>query len=1437
MKKLTISLFLLLTVFVLSAANFKIDIDGREKNIPLKAGRQVSGIRAVNPSWAGAQSKSYLCFEGGVSSDWKTHSITFTPGATGTVSLNIRGSYKTPPAADWIAYDNFRATGTTILNPSLEKLIANAPANWSSGHYGIVTGDGKASHGKNYMASSHNTFVTQSIPVKANVPVTIVFDAKFDRSTPGQGHPESPLLKQKNRFVVKRDLSKAARIRIEIDARQFNRNIVKTSASKGLIIRADEQFGPDKNSCFEVIGTEDLTNDWQEFEFSFAIDTQTDTKINFRSQPVPGEERWVAYDDLKIKGVKHYNPSFESLRSATEFANWASVGYNIAANKPDAAHGKNYALASYDHAIRHWIYPWEVVTIKFKAKNGGSGKAGAPYGVIFEKPRSYYRMYNSQAKYLPLSDKGISPETAGFDPKAKIPPKVYPEFAKPAGKASAAAQELIPFELLEESGVARKVNVRVGIPLPEKSFYNLKNFVVKDPAGKEVPAQYSAIAWWPDKSIKSVLVEFQTVLKANEKSLWHLAAGKNVKQSDYKSALSYTEKDGKIAVSTGVLTATIDKKNFSLLSDVTVNGKKVGSFAPEGLKVVDEKGKVFTASALSPARFAVEEKGPVRLVFRVDGKISDGKNAIADYVARIGFNAGSSKVDFVLSYYNTNLKTEFTDIDSYGFTFVPEAKSQSLQIDNWGGKRIFQRNDLNLQVGTNFVKGRDARLSGGGKVATADGKITFAVKDFWQRYPKAVNIKDGKIEFELLPVTDDKKFNTDIPWYLQFPFCEGKYRMKWGMGFTEEVAIDFAGNISGKELAAKSVLPVIDRNWLFKTRVFEGTLPKNINAFDAWDSKMVMAFIDHMAIKDRQREYGFFNYGDNFGERGRNWNNNEYDFANGLFMLFLRTGRRDVGRWAFYCARHQADVDIVHAYPDPLYLGANAQHSIGHTGVSYQAVNPATWSYKYDAAYRGINGHTWSDGMLHTWMYTGDAVTMDSALMLGNHLVYYTAPGFTRLGTHERSAGWSVRAILAFYRATGDKRYFNAAKHIVNKALAEQNFEKGGAWPHPMPGDHSGGHKNTFGNCPYLMGILSEMMRQYYRVDPRPEVKKSLIAVGGWLRRTHFKDAIGWPYGASWDAKPYHGPGNNTNGLIAPGLLAGGRLEKNPENYEIAQNIINFATLQGYSGFNNNLAMGIVFAAGIIDEMGAFARENPQVEAFDGDLSKFIERVKAATDFRSRGAVKKEFRIILNADTAAIEITRNRHGSRPKANPEYTVQVVDPTGKVIVSKTNSINSNERLKTVLKGKKGDEFKVLIDDDMTGVWNVNSGKTHSSFAVLLPGYSCANGGMSLRYATIPAGTDKFSLNFMPVHPGGLTVYVCNENGKILKQGFAFNSGASRLPWINTANQPAADATIEVDVPPKDKAQNCKIIFVSGGDIAFNLKGIPNVVSVGPALYPVK
>ena len=213
----------------------------------------------------------------------------------------------------------------------------------------------------------------------------------------------------------------------------------------------------------------------------------------------------------------------------------------------------------------------------------------------------------------------------------------------------------------------------------------------------------------------------------------------------------------------------------------------------------------------------------------------------------------------------------------------------------------------------------------------------------------------------------------------------------------------------------------------------------------------------------QDRAFGYFNYGDWYGERGRNWGNNEYDFAHGFFMQFARTGNRDYFRVALAAARHQADVDCIHAYPDPYYLGGNLPHSIGHTGNWSERPLHGTWSHAYDGMAGAANGHTWTTGMVDAWHLAGDARVMEGAIGVGEHITWAMSRNFKALGTHERSAGWSLKAILSLYRSTYDPLYLEAARRIAAVALREQKFDDGGAWPHLLPEDHAGGHADGAG--------------------------------------------------------------------------------------------------------------------------------------------------------------------------------------------------------------------------------------------------------------------------------------------------------------------------------------------------------------------------------------
>ena len=763
-------------------------------------------------------------------------------------------------------------------------------------------------------------------------------------------------------------------------------------------------------------------------------------------------------------------------------------------------------------------------------------------------------------------------------------------------------------------------------------------------------------------------------------------------------------------------------------------------------------------------------------------------------------------------------------------SYIPAAKPSDLTMNGYKADRFFQHHDKKLQVGDKF---NTDRLSGSGSVKTGDNALTFNLFAAALRYPKAFSIDGNAVNFEILPAQPDKNFGNDLEYYLRFPLCEGFYRMKWGMGFRENITIDFAGKTPAAALAAEEVIAVVDRDYLASVDVYQGIQPRKVANFDSWDAAAVEGFYAHMKLKEKQREYGFLNYGDWFGERGRNWANNEYDLAHGLFMLSLRTGNRDAYRWAKLAAQHQADVDIVHAYPDKTYIGANAQHGIGHTGVSFYKPKMATWSFPHLHATLGTNGHSWSAGMCEAWMLTGDAETMNSALMLGEHLSNITAPLFLRLTTHERSAGWSNIALVHLYRATSNPKYMVASKRLVGRIMAEQKKDLGGAWPHKMPGDHGSNKRGTYGNCPYLVGILLESLRQHYLINPDPAVKDAIIHASNWEYRSFRPDMIGWAYGVSWDHKPYNPVGIGTNMLSGPGVATGARMSKDVKLYNAAKLVAAMITFNGFSAIGKNLSIQLCMMPTYIDELNRFASENPGAEPYaysDGFVEQHLttapapaEELKAKSDrFRVRGALNKEFRIIAGAGKVVIAVKRNAFGSRFDGEDDYSAKLIAPDGKVIQEFGGK--ATEKVKDVsipVSGKAGDEYRLLIRDDYKGIWNVEADGGSKIYSLMLPKYTYSNNSQSVFNIHIPENIDEVPIKVSLLHSGMFRVLVLDKDGKV--ENIVAGCNLARVqPWQNPKSVSIKTLILK---PGADGSRVRHIVVYAGGDVMLdtNVAGV--------------
>lgn len=1169
-------------------------------------------------------------------------------------------------------------------------------------------------------------------------------------------------------------------------------------------------------------GMANLPSDqWVDQEISFIPEKSGKVSLTLRSYSKNAESwAWTAYRNITVSGAE---PS----------GDWRLTP-GLYKKTPEG----NILYAAHDasNALTLKLTAGQEVKVRFQAQGGPSLKAKEkpvaidpldtppPMIASGDKPKEYYRYYGDTVKLLPLKDKGLSGEHVARhlrDPERK-PARELPEPKFMTATADASNKPIefkVPVELLEEAGVARDAAMRFGFPLPKGYFYQPGQLRVLDPSGKEVPAQFAFTGTWPDSSAKWVLVQFTAPLKANEKAVYQVVSGKPAATAA-KSELSYRKDGDAYIVTTGPLTVKVDDKLFS---DVVYKGRKIGGLDP--LVLVLEDG---SAAKCTMNKIVIEEQGPEVLQFRLEGKLG----TIADYVARLRFRRGSAAVYGELSYVNTCLKNEFTDFTSLALNFRTAEPISEFSVDgDKNAKRFFQSDERTLN-------GKPGAMSGAAAVKAGKQSFNVAIRDAARRYPKALSADGEKVSLELLPEQPSAEFGKDLPYYLQFPFAGGKYRMKWGMSFTEKFCFDFSGNDVAVTLAETDlpVVPVIDRGWYFQTSAIPGASADNDHSFDEYDRKMCQAVKDHLAFKTRQREFGFLNYGDWFGERTRNWGNNEYDLAYGMFVHFIRTGNRDAARLASLAAQHQADVDIIQAYPDPYYIGGNAQHGIGHTGISYQRVERATWSHLYDRSYTAENGHTWSRGMANEWAFNGNARVMSSALKLGEHICNYMAPNFKELGTHERSAGWSLTAIMGLYDILNDPAYLKAGKHIADIAISKQNFEKGGAWPHVMPRDHARGQKDTFGNCPYLIGVLLEGLGRYHAATGDPRAAKSIIAGANWLVTAWSPEEQAWPYGVSWDGKPYNAGAPGLNLLIAPAVIYAGNLSNDTRMFNIASQVMSGATFKGMDAAGKALSMDMATVPGLIDGLSRWNVNHPD-NSYKYDNSYLVKEVfsGAGTDFSLRGPDRKVFKIRLKKDAVEIPVVRTKYGARPESKDAGSLSFVAPDGKVLTSEEYPTAKAFRKVYPVSGKAGDIVTLNIDDDMTAIWNVQNSPDYDVFALLEPDSSMKATNARGFYFTIPAKASEFTFRVRGIHAGKFNAEIIDDAGKTVEKIHAVNAGTARLPWLKYEKSMDPVQSRTVKFAPSDKPRNWKLMLWGAGDMSANFNGIPSAVSTAPAIYP--
>ncbi|MBQ9501287.1 MAG: hypothetical protein IJU70_03920 [Lentisphaeria bacterium] len=978
-----------------------------------------------------------------------------------------------------------------------------------------------------------------------------------------------------------------------------------------------------------------------------------------------------------------------------------------------------------------------------------------------------YLVDSEQIRLLPLANRGLSGkyvrELADYKVRDPRPVPVADYLKKDVKKPGRLEHVSVPVELLEESGVAREAAVRFGFPLPEGAVFDLDNLQIKDPAGVVRPAQFSVGGKWPDGSLKWVHISFFASLKAREKAVWHVEAGSRIRRSD-RRGIVFTETEDAVTVNAGRISAVVDKKKFNILKDIKLDGRFAGLFPLNGVEVQGRggAGSSFYTGQRTPDSVEIIEKGPERLTVRVAGRYGAGKQSFMGYVAKIGFRYDDSAFTLDYTHINSEIEHEFTDMTLLRILFFPSRQPTDIAIGKHRTSVLQKTERTYLAGGKQF----DGVLPGTAEFRFGDKPgPSVAVADFARRYPKGFRVhKPGSnrwMEIGLLPEQPGKDFNSDLPDYLRFPFCEGKYRMKWGMSFTERMRFELApgrAEINEAEMS-RPVVAVLPASWYGRTKVYPGADAPSA----AVDAGILESFKGRLSERDRNREYGFLSYGDSHGERTWNWTNNEYDMANGCFMTFIRTGNRDLYRYALAAARHQADVDTVHAYADPYYVGGDVIHGPGHSGRCLGKV--FSWSYHFNYYASAANGHTWVKGMLDAWELAGDSAVMDAAYLVGDHIALAMAPNFVwgPVGPMPRECGWALRAATQLAVATQDPVYRKGADLLAMKAQTTCNPASGGIWPQINSRLAATRGNYTLGNTVFIVAVALQAQCDYYRLNKDGKTLRCIRDIARWISCAFDPDdGCGFAYDLDRKGKKLNYSIVTLNNIIAPPLAQAAELLKDPKLAEIA---------------DRAMATVLVRRPGIdgkfFSEYQTFLAE--YLETMDPSVpltkERLLDRIFAVPGYGWHVRTNFPSRFIFRLTSPEAKIVMQRWASGALVKKEIGVLPTDLVlkqgGKIVEKKAFDPRVEEqRHSFTLKGKPGDEFVLDVRDIGCGDWSIGSisGAVAGGEGDVRGRVSLVRNGMRKFYVEVPAqGELKFRYYGTHIGPWAITVY--DEDGRIL------------------------------------------------------------------------
>ena len=110
--------------------------------------------------------------------------------------------------------------------------------------------------------------------------------------------------------------------------------------------------------------------------------------------------------------------------------------------------------------------------------------------------------------------------------------------------------------------------VTSGVPIRQGQFRTGDPVSLTNEQGEIIPVQTEPLSYWPDHSVKWLLLDFQADVAAHARRSFQLIYGKHAKVASLPSILTVSKTRQGITIDTGVLKVNLDQHQFRLLDKV-----------------------------------------------------------------------------------------------------------------------------------------------------------------------------------------------------------------------------------------------------------------------------------------------------------------------------------------------------------------------------------------------------------------------------------------------------------------------------------------------------------------------------------------------------------------------------------------------------------------------------------------------------------------------------------------------------------------------------------------------------------------------------------------------------------------------------------------------------------------------------------------------------